>query len=123
MVILAIWHNFRLEITYKIVLTPGEAIYAATGKSMPMSNSTLLRTNGRGTVNNRHHRAGSGMTSSSSASSNSNNNHERNNRENRESKDDLKDNRPTRLQLQTGKCIFQLIFEFFSFFVVYYICI
>lgn len=64
----------------------GEAIYATSGKSMPISNSTLLRTTGRsgssggggGGGSGRHHQRGSGMTSSSSASSNSNNNLERN---------------------------------------------
>lgn len=82
----------------------GEAIYASTGKSVPMSNSTLLRTSGRSA---RHSRGGGGMTSSSSASSNSNNNLERyrESRENRDQKDkdDIKDShRPTRLLLQNG---------------------
>lgn len=52
----------------------GEAIYATSGKSLPLSNSSLLRTQGRSGSGRLHQqRVGSGMTSSSSASSNSNN--------------------------------------------------
>lgn len=101
-------HRNHIGLVYFLIIyfiSKGEAIYASTGKSVPMSNSTLLRTSGRSA---RHSRGGGGMTSSSSASSNSNNNLERyrESRENRDQKDkdDIKDShRPTRLLLQNGK--------------------
>lgn len=88
----------------------GDAIYATSGKTMPLSNSSLLRANGRNGSSSRHHQTrGSGMTSSSSASSNSNNNAERNReREQRErdlEEQMLQDSRPALLlQLQSGMC-------------------
>lgn len=75
---------------------------------MPLSNSSLLRANGRNSSSGRHNQTrGSGMTSSSSASSNSNNNAERNReREQRErdlEEQMLQDNRPALLlQLHSG---------------------
>lgn len=68
---------------------------------MPMSNSTLLRANR--SSGNRHHRVGSGMTSSSSASSNSNNNVDRN-RDNREQpKEEFNEHQSNRLQIPNSK--------------------
>lgn len=86
-----------------------DALYSTnSGKPIPLSNSTLLRTGGtRTSINNRHHRNGgscSGMTSSSSATSSSNsNNHLEKNREQKE-KEDI---RTLRLhQLENGKVYF-----------------
>ena len=120
--------NLLLKLKFLYYFVLGDAIYASSniggssnngigiiganggdrssGKTLPLSNSTLLRT-GR-TVSSRHLSRGSGMTSSSSASSNSNNNNvERNrDREHKEKEELLKDNRPTLLSLQNGKFCF-----------------
>lgn len=90
----------------------GEVIYQAssTGKPIPMSTSSLLRSSLA--VSGRHHQRASGMTSSSSAtSSNSNNlNSDRKRDSNRDlqksspNADDGRDTgRPTRLTLNNGK--------------------
>lgn len=96
---------------------------------MPLSNSSLLRANGRNGSGRHHQTRGSGMTSSSSASSNSNNNLERNrDREQRErdlEEQMLQDNRPALLlQLHSGmkNLIKTILFTNLVFYMRYGVC-
>lgn len=64
------WGTIIILFFFRLV-PQGEVIYTASGKSISVSTSSLLRSSL--TVNNRHHQRASGMTSSSSATSSNSN--------------------------------------------------
>lgn len=93
----------------------------------PLSNSSLLRTQGRSGSGRLHQPRVSGMTSSSSASSNSNNNNAERSREREQQQQQrdreqheldeqmLKDGMPALLlQLHSGKCIYIIMVKNFQ---------